>query len=109
MFSEKLIEPVSESSPVGEEGVYTLAFQELTALHEYIAARLELAEFERMAKVEHQGENADSDHRMAEGNVEDGRRKLERAEASVKELTGRAPSAESVRNELRTRSERMLA
>ena len=109
MFPEKLIEPVSESSPVGEEGVYTLAYQELTALHEYIAARLELSEFERLARVEHQGDNAESDLRMAEGNLEDGRRKLERAEASVKELTGRAPSAESARSELRIRSERMLA
>jgi type VI secretion system protein ImpA len=108
MFSEKLIDPISEASPVGEEGVYTLAFQELTALAEYLAARLELAEFERMARADFQGENAESDQRMAESNVADSRRKLDRAEAAVKEITGRAASSEGVRSQLRERSEGIL-
>ena len=109
MFSEKLIQAVSDTSPAGEEGVYTPVFQELNALAEYLAARLELAELERIAKLEHQGENAESDARMAQGNVEDGRRKVERAEANVKEITGKAPSADGARNELRNRAERMLS
>lgn len=108
MFSEKLIEPVSEATPAGEEGVYTQPFQELTALAEYLAARLEHAEFERMARVEFSGENADSDQRMAASNVEDSRRKLDRAEAAVKELTGRSPSLEGARDAVRDRAERML-
>ncbi|MDB5861493.1 MAG: type secretion-associated protein ImpA family [Ramlibacter sp.] len=109
MFSEKLIQSVSETSPAGEEGVYTPVFQELNALAEYVSARLELAELERVAKLEHQGENAESDARMAQGNVDDGRRKVERAEANVKEITGKAPSADGARNELRNRAERMLS
>lgn len=108
MFPEKLIEPVSEASPAGEDGVYTAAFQELTALSDYLAARLELGEAERLAKLDFQGENADSDRRAAEGNAEDARRKVERAEASVREAIGRAPSPDSARNELRARAEKML-
>lgn len=109
MFPEKLIEPVSDVAPAGEEGVYTLAFQELTAFADYLAARMELAEFERLARIDYQGENAESDQRMAQSNVEDGRRNVERAEAAVKQVTGRAVSPEAARNELRTRAERMLA
>ena len=108
MFSEKLIQSVSDASPAGEDCVYTPAFQELNALAEYLAARLELAELERLAKLDHQGENAESDARMAQGNAEDGRRKVERAEANVKEITGKAPSADGARNQLRNRAERML-
>jgi type VI secretion system protein ImpA len=108
MFSEKLIQSVSDASPAGEEGVYTPTFQEMNALAEYIAARLELAELERIAKLEHQGENAESDARMAQANAEDGRSKLARCEANVKEVTGKAPSADGARNELRNRAERML-
>ena len=109
MFSEKLIQSVSDASPAGEEGVYTPVFQELNALAEYLAARLELAELERIAKLEHQGENAESDARMAQANAEDGRTKVARAEANVKEITGKAPSADGARNELRKRAERMLS
>jgi type VI secretion system protein ImpA len=109
MFPEKLIEPVSDATPAGEDGVYTQPFQELTALAEYLAARLALAEFERLAKIDYQGENAESDLRVAQSNAEDGRRNVERAEAAVKQMIGRVPSPDAVRNELRTRAERMLA
>lgn len=109
MFPEKLIEPISETSPTGEDGVYTQPFQELTALAEYLGARLELVEFERLAKIDYHGENAESDQRMAQSNAEDGRRNVERAEAAVKQITGRVPSADGARTELRTRAERMLA
>jgi type VI secretion system protein ImpA len=108
MFSEKLIQSVSDASPAGEDCVYTPAFQELNALAEYLAARLDLAELERLARLDHQGENAESDARMAQGNAEDGRAKLARAEANVKEVTGKAPSADGARNELRNRAEKML-
>ncbi|MCG2595113.1 type VI secretion system ImpA family N-terminal domain-containing protein [Ramlibacter sp. XY19] len=108
MFSEKLIQSVSEAAPAGEEAVYTPAFQELNALAEYLAARLELGELERLARLDHQGENAESDARVAQANAEDGRAKVARAEANVKEVTGKAPSADGARNELRNRAEKML-
>jgi type VI secretion system protein ImpA len=109
MFSDQLYEPISDASPTGDDGVYSTAFQEIAALADYLAVRMEVGELERLAKVTYQGENAESDHRTAEANLEDGRRKLERAESTVKELTGKAPSPEGAKNELAARGERILA
>lgn len=108
MFPQNLIEPVAETSPAGEEGIYTLGFQQITTLAEYLVARLELSELERLLKVEYVGDNAESDLRVAESNAQDGRRKLERAEAAAKEVFGRTPSPEPVRKEVQERAERML-
>jgi type VI secretion system protein ImpA len=109
MFSEKLLEPVSEASPAGEEDAHhTLAYQQLEALVAYLAARLELTELERMARAEFHGENAESDQRVAESNVADGRRKLEIAEGAAKDIIGRSPSKDGVRDQVRERAEAML-
>lgn len=108
MIPEQLLLPVSDEEPTGVEAVYTTAFQELVALADYIGARLQQSELDRLAKVDYAGENAESDRRTAQANAEDARRSLERAEASVKELTGRGASPEGARNDMAARARKML-
>jgi type VI secretion system protein ImpA len=109
MYSEQLIEAVSETSPVGEEGVYTLPFQELTALSDYLTARLELAEVERLVKLETAKlEGSEALPQSVQATLDAERRKFELAEASVKDIIGRAATGDGARNELRNRAERML-
>lgn len=108
MIPEQLLLPVSDEEPTGVEGVYTTAFQELVALAEYIGARLQQSELDRLARIDYAGENAESDRRTAEANAEDARRTLERAEAAVKELTGRSASPDGARNDMATRARKML-
>ncbi|MBI5276026.1 MAG: type VI secretion system ImpA family N-terminal domain-containing protein [Burkholderiales bacterium] len=108
MFSEKLVEPVSEAAPAGEAGLHTLALQQLASLTDYLAARLEVEELERNARRPFEGENAKSDEVAANASLDDGRRKLARLESAAKEVTGRAARPDFVQAEVSRRAEKFL-
>lgn len=108
MNIEGLLEPLSESSPAGEDCGYAFEFQQISALADYLTARAEQEELERQAKANFDGENAESDQRNAESFAADGRRRLDGLTAGVKEIIGRAPSPDIARSEIIARSEAML-
>lgn len=108
MNIEGLLEPLSESSPAGEDCGYAFEFQQISALVDYLTARAEQEELERQAKASFDGENAESDQRNAESFAADGRRRLDGLAAGAKEILGRAPSPDGVRGEVIARSEALL-
>lgn len=108
MSFDKFCSPISSSSPAGSDCAYSSDFQRLTVFSDYLAARAEVAELERQNRVDFQGENSESDRRSAESNAIEGRRNLEKQALAVKELTGRAPSIESVRSAIVSLAEQLL-
>jgi len=108
MDIESFLAPVSDSAPGGSDCGYTLEYQQLTVLSDYVAARHELAELDRRTKVEFQGENAESDLKNAIANFDDGRRRSDRLMADVKELMGAQTSPEGARKALVQRGEKLL-
>lgn len=87
---------------------YLPALQRMSAHVDYLAARAEIADLERFSKIEHQGENSESDRRAADANLEDGRRKLDRMAMAVKDVTGKAASIESCLTDLVTVGKKTL-
>lgn len=108
MDVDKLISPISPEAPTGVDCAYLPALQRMSAHVDYLAARAEIADLERFAKIEHEGENAESDRKAADANLEDGRRKLDRMALAVKDITGKSASIESSLTDLVSTGEKML-
>lgn len=108
MYSEKLVEPLSDAGHAGEEALHSVAYQQLTEMADYLGAKLAVLEFERAARQQFDGENARSDELVAQAKLEDGRRNVARLESAVKESLGRAARPETVRDEVSRRAEQLL-
>lgn len=108
MDVDQLIRPISPEAPTGVDCAYLPALQRMSAHADYLAARAEIADLERFSKIEYEGENAESDRKAADANLEDGRRKLDRMALAVKDITGKAASIESSLTDLVTTGETTL-
>lgn len=108
MDVDKLISPISPEAPTGVDCAYLPGLQRMAAYADYLAARAELADLERLAKIEHEGENAESDRKGADANLEDGRRKLERMAVAVKDVTGKTATTENAWTDLVGTGEKLL-
>lgn len=97
---DDLLTPLSSDEPHGSDCGYTFSYQKMSAMADYLGARAEQDELDRMSRVDFDGENAESDRRNAESFAEDGRRRLDSLAQTVKELSGRTATTENVRDEI---------
>jgi len=100
---DELLHPISEAEPAGEECAYTLKFQEVTSLAEYLGQRAELEELKRRERMPFTGENADSDQRFARDTLAAGEERNKQLVARVREVTGKNAAPAVVAEDVKSR------
>ena len=100
---DELLTPLSDERPAGEECSYTLKFQEITALCEYLGLRADLEELKRRERMPYTGENADSDQRFARDALSAAEERHKQAVARVREITGKNATPTLVAEEAEAR------
>lgn len=100
---DELLNPISDAEPAGEECAYTLKFQEVTSLCEYLGQRAELEELKRRERMPYTGENAESDQRFARDTLAAGEERNKQLVARVREVTGKNATALGVAEEVEAR------
>jgi len=87
---DELLSPFSDERPAGAECSYTLKFQEIGSLCEYLGLRAEIEELKRRERMPYSGENAESDQRFARDSLAAAEERHKQAVARVREITGKA-------------------
>jgi type VI secretion system protein ImpA len=108
MDVDKLISAISPEAPTGVDCAYLPGLQRMAAYADYLSARAEIVDLERLAKIEYEGENSESDRKGAAANLDDGRRQLDRMSQAVKDITGKTASTENAWSDLVSTGEKML-
>jgi len=108
MNLDDLLLPIEGDHPAGASCVYDSGFQVITDLIDYLTLRAEIEELRRTAKGSFDGENADSDRKMADLALKTAEDRHRMQVLRVKDILGKEPEPAKVASAAESRCVAML-